>query len=161
LNAISSSFSDAAAVDWRNPSTLFSLLNMLVLGLLLFLCLVALERINRESVKLLKHLDMVGLEVSRVSNVEVSVDERAQDSAARDLAETEAEEHARLLQSLNERLIKNDMMVDSPDDSSLSPRASPTGTAAAAVTQQPAVDQTKRMVRQALKVRNTHALFSL
>eukprot|EP01043_Picozoa_sp_COSAG02_P002967 COSAG02_NODE_70_length_42239_cov_15.323090_4_plen_314_part_00 len=78
VNAISSSFADASAVDWSNPSTLFALLNMGVLGMLLFLCLVALEKINLENVQLLKRLDKVGLEVSRVSNVEVSTAERVE-----------------------------------------------------------------------------------
>ena len=137
FNAISSSFSDASAVDWRNPSTLFSLLNMLVLGMLLFLCLVALERINREGVKLLKKLDMVGLEVSKVSNVEVSVEERTKVDQLQHGTEA--------VQRLEKEISKQEK-----DDSGggMSPRA---GGSPSTRGEDAGAHETQAMIRQAIK----------
>ena len=52
---------------------------MQIIGGLLFLSLVALERINNETSKLLKKLDLVAIEVSRVSSVEQSTAARQKD----------------------------------------------------------------------------------
>eukprot|EP01048_Picozoa_sp_COSAG05_P040598 COSAG05_NODE_20897_length_276_cov_0.581921_1_plen_69_part_01 len=46
VNAIMSYFKDPSQVDWSDPAPWFSLLNMNVVGSLVFLALVALERIN-------------------------------------------------------------------------------------------------------------------
>ena len=106
FSAVQTTFSSKgpSAVDWKNPSTLFSLLNMMVLGMLLFLCLVALERINVETDKLLKRLDLVGLEVSRVTNVEASVEERAKLDAAKNQEEVDVEKKALAFKRLKEKL---------------------------------------------------------
>ena len=115
FSAVQTTFSSkgagASSVDWKNPSTLFSLLNMMVLGMLLFLCLVALERINVETDKLLKRLDLVGLEVSRVTNVEASVEERAKLDAAKNQEEVEVEKKALAFKRLKEKLAKQDEAV--------------------------------------------------
>jgi 4-hydroxybenzoate polyprenyltransferase len=60
FNAITNYFSDSTNIDWSNPGGWFSLFNMLVLAALLFLALIALERINAETTRLVKKLDMVG-----------------------------------------------------------------------------------------------------
>ena len=122
MNAISSSFADASAVDWENPSTLFSLLNMLVLGVLMFLCLVALERINGETMKLLKRLDQVGVEVSKVSSVDNSVSERVKSVEAH----KQIEHRALRSEALGDRIARNNDKfkeeLSSPRAGYISPR---------------------------------------
>jgi hypothetical protein len=76
LNAVTNYFSDSENIDWSNPGSSLSLINMLTLCVLLFLALVALEKINAETTKLVKKLDMVGIEVSRTSAVAQSARER-------------------------------------------------------------------------------------
>jgi hypothetical protein len=76
VNALSQYFSDSTNIEWDNPGGIFSLLNMLVLCALLFLSLVALEKINAESKKLVRVLDEVGIEVSKISTVAQSARER-------------------------------------------------------------------------------------
>ena len=61
FNALSNYFGDSANIDWTNPGGWFSLLNMVVLAALLFLALVALEKINAETTKLVKQLDVVSI----------------------------------------------------------------------------------------------------
>ena len=83
-------FGDSTNVDWSNPGGLFSLVNMIVLGALVFSALVALERINNETTKLLKKLDIVAVNVARISSVKQSVEERNNDDIK------EEEEHSSL-----------------------------------------------------------------
>ena len=86
FRAVTNHFSDSANIDWSNPGGWFSLLNMLVLAALLFLALVALERINAETTKLVKKLDLVGIEVSRTSTISQTARERLdQDKMALEL----------------------------------------------------------------------------
>jgi hypothetical protein len=93
FNAVTNYFSDSANIDWANPGGWFSLLNMLVLAALLFLALVALERINAETTKLVKKLDVVGIEVSRTSSVAQTARERILDDQEQiDQEEKEREE---------------------------------------------------------------------
>jgi hypothetical protein len=75
VNAVTSYFSDVS-IDWSNPAPLTSLLNMQLIGSLLFLALIAMERMNNETIKLLKHLDVVAIEVTRMSSVQQSTLER-------------------------------------------------------------------------------------
>ena len=56
-------FKDRDDIDWSDPGGWFCLLNMIVLLLLTFLCLVALARINKCTMKLVKRLDRVAIEV--------------------------------------------------------------------------------------------------
>jgi hypothetical protein len=79
LNAVTNYFSDSANIDWTNPGSSLSLLNMLTLCALLFLALVALEKINAETTKLVKKLDLVSIEVSSTSAVAQSAKERLDD----------------------------------------------------------------------------------
>jgi hypothetical protein len=71
LQAISNYFADAENIDWENPGGWFCLLNMFILLALLFLALVALERTNKATIKLVKKLDSVSIEVSRGVELEV------------------------------------------------------------------------------------------
>jgi hypothetical protein len=71
LQAVGNYFSDAENIDWTNPGGWFCLLNMCILLALLFLALVALERNNKCTVKLVKKLDSVSIEVSRGVELEV------------------------------------------------------------------------------------------
>eukprot|EP01047_Picozoa_sp_COSAG01_P014698 COSAG01_NODE_721_length_14068_cov_479.648436_5_plen_141_part_00 len=76
VNAIMSYFKDPSQVDWSDPAPWFSLLNMNVVGSLVFLALVALERINSENKNLLRKLDIVAVEMTRNSTVQQLVVER-------------------------------------------------------------------------------------
>jgi hypothetical protein len=71
MQAISNYFADAENIDWGNPGGWFCLLNMFILLSLLFLALVALERTNKATIKLVKKLDSVSIEVSRGVELEV------------------------------------------------------------------------------------------
>ena len=105
-NAIANYFGDEE-VDWSSPAPLMSLLNMQIIGGLLFLSLVALERMNNETTKLLEKLDLVAIEVSRVSSVQQSAADRQE--------QEELEEKLVLLQSdkdsdeLRARMVKRDL----------------------------------------------------
>jgi len=79
-HAITKFFGSTGTVDWSNPATFASLFNMQVIGGLLFLSLIALERMNNETRKLLNQLDVVAVEISRVSSVETSAWERQEKS---------------------------------------------------------------------------------
>lgn len=101
FNAVTNYFADSANIDWSNPGGWFSLLNMLALAALLFLALVALERINAETKKLVKTLDSVGIEVSRTSAVAQTAKERIIDD--QDRIENEEEER---VETLKQRMRK-------------------------------------------------------
>ena len=72
-----------------------SLLNMLVLAALLFLALIALERINSETTKLINKLDAVSIDFTRISTVDQLAHERQQEAEYNE--GDEDDEDARLL----------------------------------------------------------------
>eukprot|EP01047_Picozoa_sp_COSAG01_P006269 COSAG01_NODE_226_length_21147_cov_59.226435_22_plen_600_part_00 len=83
FNALANYFADSTNIDWSDPGGWFSLLNMIVLAALLFLALVALERFNADTKKLVKVLDAVSIEVSRTSTATNTARERLKDDKER------------------------------------------------------------------------------
>lgn len=77
---------------------------MLVLAMLVFLALVALERINSETTKLVRKLDLVGIEVSRTSTVAQTARERLELDALRD-DRLDAEYEASLARRLEKQVV--------------------------------------------------------
>lgn len=75
-------FGDATNIDWSDPGPLIALLNMAIIGSLVFLAMAALERLNAQTGAILGKLDEVAIEVSRTTNVEQSVMERAMETEA-------------------------------------------------------------------------------
>lgn len=81
--AVQKYFGDSTSIDWTDPGPLISLLNMTVIGSLVFLAVAALERLNAQTEHILGVLDEVAIEVSRTTNVEQSVMERAMEAEAK------------------------------------------------------------------------------
>eukprot|EP01046_Picozoa_sp_COSAG06_P051530 COSAG06_NODE_8426_length_2178_cov_8.941151_2_plen_403_part_00 len=65
VQAVTNYFDDVENIDWSNPGGFVCLLNLLVLLGCLFLSLIALERINKCTIKLVRKLDHVSINVSR------------------------------------------------------------------------------------------------
>ena len=87
INAIFRYFSDANNVDWTDPGGLISLLNMILLGMFLFLSLFAMERINHTENKLLRKLEAISVTESRDTAMEISKRERLKELQEKDDAD--------------------------------------------------------------------------
>ena len=75
VNALTTYFADAGSVDFSAaPGILISLFNLVVIGVLLLIPLMALEKINMETSVLLRKMNQVAVELGK--SLEENVDER-------------------------------------------------------------------------------------
>ena len=75
VNALTSYFADTGSVDFSAaPGILISLFNLVVLGMLLMIPLMALEKINMETSVLLRKMNQVAVELGK--SLEENVGER-------------------------------------------------------------------------------------
>lgn len=100
VNALTTYFADAGSVDFSAaPGILISLFNLVVIGVLLLIPLMALEKINMETSVLLRKMNQVAVELGK--SLEENVDERFRDVQRASLAARNAADavHAAALKS--------------------------------------------------------------
>jgi hypothetical protein len=108
--ALTNYFADADNIDWSSPGGWCCLFNMLVLLTCVFFCLVALEQNNKSTVKLVKKLAFVSVEVSR--EVELESEERLE----RDEQRIDGAARRKQLERVHEEHLRQQAAVGPSDD---------------------------------------------